>query len=162
MFKDISFALKAVHEAGYIYKDIKPDNIMFSGEHYKLIDFGSIVELNKKKNIGGCWLYKDPEIISYACKKVLDYDCKSDIWPLAVMVCHLYLGKFPYDCFDYDVGRLLPLGDILENQLEFCEHVPNIEPVVFRDIILKCVVFDPLDRINSCQLCKELKKLTAE
>lgn len=52
--KQVASALQSIHEAGFCYRDVKPQNIMRCGEgrdaKYRLIDFGSTA------GIGGCLL----------------------------------------------------------------------------------------------------------
>lgn len=153
MFVDIAHALKALHESGYVYKDIKPQNIMLNQGNYKLIDFGAVLSAKGRKDGYGCWLYKAPEFILYIDKKVDDYDAKVDVWSLAVMVCHLFEGKPPYECFNYETGKLLSTTNILENQKIFCQNIPYVKPGIIYHLISKCIVFDPQYRINSRQLC---------
>lgn len=44
MYKDISKALKILHNNGYVHRDIKLENIVKCGDEYKLIDFGFTIE----------------------------------------------------------------------------------------------------------------------
>ena len=39
---DIQPVLSALHEAGFVHLDIKPDNIVLCGDTYKLIDYGNM------------------------------------------------------------------------------------------------------------------------
>lgn len=53
--KQIRDILKSIHKRGFIHRDIKPDNVMFSGKDIYLIDFGcatnyKTAERNHKSN----------------------------------------------------------------------------------------------------------------
>lgn len=44
LVSDIQPVLNALHVAGYVHLDIKPDNIVLCGDTYKLIDYGNMQE----------------------------------------------------------------------------------------------------------------------
>ena len=43
--KGVVEAIKHMHESGYVHRDIKPENLMFVGSHLKLIDFGTVKDV---------------------------------------------------------------------------------------------------------------------
>lgn len=105
---DISSFLTQIHSLGYIYNDLKPDNIMYSNEEklFKVIDFGSIRKHsnnnNKLYNI-----YAKYERSIYSSKSKLlckNYSYETDWYALGVI-----LSEIIYD-IDYFTKLILPVN----------------------------------------------------
>lgn len=160
----ISNTLVTLQKAGYVHRDIKPDNIMFHDGKFRLIDFGFIIPIKEKnKPVSGYHPYIAPEILKYAMGQQPDYDEKIDIWSLGVMAYHLLSGHFPYEARNNDENPPLPLPyeQIIANQKHFCkEIVPSID--YFNGILKKCLTFDPQLRISAKKLFEELSALSKE
>jgi hypothetical protein len=62
MFQCISAGVAALHAAGYIHTDISPDNIMFNGTDYVLIDFGAARAAGRYSGLVGKPGHRAPEI----------------------------------------------------------------------------------------------------
>lgn len=159
MLKDISNALKLLHETGYIHKDIKPANIMFdyNKNNYKLIDFGSCSPINGKKDCRGCIAYRAPEFFLFMGKRVNDYNEKVDVWALGTIVCHLFKGALPYELSASDGKGLLKIDLIIQNQNNFIKNLPDFGSDEISNVISKCIIFDPNQRISSKELYELLK-----
>lgn len=145
---DMSNAIKALHGAGYIHRDIHLKNIMIDKGIYKLIDFGTVIPSNaKNKDALGAWVCRAPEYILYSAKKTTDYNEKVDIWALGVVVYYLAYGNIPYKCFSIS-GNLLSCEEIVANQRHFCEcAIPNNDQL--NRIVLRCLEFKPSYRISA-------------
>lgn len=102
--RDIARALEAVHEQEIVHRDIKPENIFLlphkGGETAKLMDFGlakTLVapeydqELTQPGFAIGTPTYMAPERVTG------DYDCRSDLYGLAVVAYEMLVGKPPFD-----------------------------------------------------------------
>lgn len=98
-----SQAVGAVHEAGIIHRDIKPQNLFITNitgaRHLKLLDFGiskadveGEMTLTATQGTLGTPQYMSPEQILGA-KKV---DQRTDIWALGVMLYFLLAGRLPF------------------------------------------------------------------
>ena len=77
--KQILSCISYLHKMNIVHRDIKPENIMLmaNGKDIKLIDFGTAIELPKRKKLTkltGTSYYLAPEVIRY------NYDEKCDIW----------------------------------------------------------------------------------
>ncbi len=94
IFNQILDAVEYVHSKGVIIRDIKPENILKSGETYKLCDFGWSVQMDdiewRKKKAGTC-AYMSPESLT---GKIQDF--ASDIWALGVLLYELHSRREPY------------------------------------------------------------------
>ncbi|KAJ8906660.1 hypothetical protein NDN08_003150 [Rhodosorus marinus] len=91
-------ALAHIHEAGVVYRDLKPDNFLFDTDEdttssLKAADFGLssfIVEGEYLQSTCGTPMYIAPEVIT---KK---YNTKADIWSLGVTLYIMLSGKVPF------------------------------------------------------------------
>lgn len=139
-------ALSAIHGAGIVHRDIKPDNILLAkGGLVKLTDFGlAKAEDSRMTQTGvvmGTPSYMAPEQVLGK-----DADVRSDIYSLGLVL---------YECL---TGETVFLGqNVLERQLKETPPAPStvaegVSPGLDA-IILKCVAKRPEDRY---QTVKEL------
>ena len=89
----IMFAVKYLHDRKFIYRDIKPENIMVLPNGYiKLIDFGTAKAIKDKTNsIIGTPQYMAPEVIMGDY-----YSFEIDYWSIGVCLYELYCGNIPF------------------------------------------------------------------
>jgi serine/threonine-protein kinase len=103
---EVSLGLEAVHQAGVIHRDLKPDNIMLvreaDGIIPKLVDFGisrpEVERIDGKKRLthpgafmGTPW-YMSPEQARRA-----EGDRRSDIYSMGVIIYEALVGQAPFD-----------------------------------------------------------------
>ena len=85
-------ALAAMHDAGYLHRDIKPGNIGFTSDGSpKLLDFGLAREPSDDAMAGGTLRYLSPEILSDLPAGEAD-----DVWSLCVVLYEMVSGKHPF------------------------------------------------------------------
>ena len=86
-------AVKYLHERKFIYRDIKPENIMVLTNGYiKLIDFGTAKALKDKTNsIVGTPQYMAPEVIMGDY-----YSFEIDYWSIGICLYEFYCGDIPF------------------------------------------------------------------
>ena len=89
----IMLAVKYLHERKFIYRDIKPENIMVLGNGYiKLIDFGSAKAIKDKTNsVIGTPQYMAPEVIMGDY-----YSFEIDYWSIGICLYEFYCGNIPF------------------------------------------------------------------
>lgn len=136
VIKSVLSGLMALHDAGYIHRDIDPSNIMITDdEHIKLIDFGICKQMknlttnDKALTVAGAFMGK-PE---YASPELALGDLKSqnqttDIYAVGILLYQCIVGHIPFDGTRYQV---------LDKQLKEKVPVKNIANKELRRIVQK-------------------------
>ncbi len=102
LIREAVVALKAVHEAGVVHRDIKPDNLFLVGpvgeaQSVKVLDFG-MARLKSEEydeestSILGTAQYMAPEQIL-----VEPVDARTDIYALGVVLFRMLTGHLPFE-----------------------------------------------------------------
>jgi serine/threonine protein kinase len=97
VFREMLLAIAHVHDAGFMHRDIKPNNYLFESDmqsHVKLADFGMAVAVPKRGELKGQYgttPYMSPEMVGDKA-----YSQKTDIWSYGVSIYVLLFGDFPY------------------------------------------------------------------
>lgn len=65
-------AVGYLHSVGLVYNDVKPDNIMVSGDEIKLIDLGAVSPINGYGHLYGTPGFQAPEIVQTGPQVVTD------------------------------------------------------------------------------------------
>jgi len=113
--EQVAAALRAAHEVGLVHRDVKPSNVLVTGDDFAyLIDFGiaRAAEGTRMTSTGammGTWAYMAPERFSADGD-----DSRSDVYALACVLYECLTGTRPFP------------GDSLERQ--YAGHVSTPPP----------------------------------
>ena len=113
--KQLSQGLEYLLNKDILHRDLKPQNILLTNEYnIKITDFGFAKQIDKNSLINtlcGSPMYMAPEIIN---KK--EYDIKSDLWSVGVILYEMVYGQVPYNVGTFvELIKKINKGDIHYN-----------------------------------------------
>lgn len=148
IIRNLLSGIMALHDAGFIHRDIDPSNIMITADgKVKLIDFGICKNLNElgaedrhlttAGQFMGKAAYAAPELVT---GDVRHQDATTDLYSVGIMMFELLAGELPFDG---------PTHEVLEKQLKEAIPVKKIENKYARKVILKATAKKQAERYGS-------------
>ncbi len=142
----IAAGLDAIHQAGILHRDLKPDNVMVGQEGaVKIADFGVAVRSTDKlehnpDEIIGTLDYLPPEYVQRG-----QFDRCSDVYALGILAYELITGHPPF-------ADLPPMEALVARVLEDVQ--PPLElrsdcPLQLNDVIMRALEREPAKRYQS-------------
>jgi serine/threonine protein phosphatase PrpC len=134
-------AVAALHRAGIIHRDIKPDNVILEGGgSLKLIDLGVVrvpgLEEFPPENIPGTAAYMAPEMLAGEPGNE-----STDVYALGVTMFRAFTGGFPY-------GNADATSPPRRNRpRDFCELRPDL-PAWLQAALARAIAVDPAQRFR--------------
>jgi TolB-like protein len=151
ILREVTDALAYAHEHGIVHRDIKPDNVMLSGRHALVTDFGvakavSAAGGEKLTTVGmalGTPAYMSPE----QAMGETDLDHRSDIYALGAMAYEMLTGEPP---FDRPTAQAILSAHILDAPEHITVKRANIPPVL-GELTMRCLQKDKADRWQTAE-----------
>jgi Tol biopolymer transport system component len=143
-------ALAYAHGKGVIHRDIKPDNIMLSGRHALLLDFGVAKAVNDSAGPEfvtttgmalGTPSYMAPEQ-AVADKQV---DHRADLYAVGVVGYEMLAGRRP---FPGNTAQQIVVAQMTKTPDELLSHRPSVPPAL-ASAIMRAIERNPADRWQS-------------
>ena len=142
----VGSALKYAHSRNMVHRDVKPANVMITGEgHVILTDFGIAKIISATKLTATGAMVGTPAYMSPEQGRGEPGDERSDIYSLGVMLYQLVVGRLPYDAETpvalvlKHINDPLPLPTALR---------PDLSPAIER-VIVKALAKKPEDRYQN-------------
>jgi Tol biopolymer transport system component len=147
ILRDVTDALAYAHSRGIVHRDIKPDNVLVSGHHALVTDFGVSKALANSAgdssitSVGialGTPAYMSPE--QAAADPAVDH--RADIYSVGVLGYELLTGRTPF-------GGLPPLQQLAAHVATPAAHITQHRdtlPPALAAVIMRCLEKKAADR----------------
>jgi serine/threonine-protein kinase len=162
ILREVADALAYAHARGVVHRDIKPGNVLLSGRHAVVTDFGvaKAVEAaggDKATTVGmaiGTPHYMAPE----QAMGERDIDARADIYALGILGYEMLAGRLP---FAADTAQGILSAHVLETPKDVGEVRPGV-PTALADAIMRCLAKNPAERWQSADdLVAQLESIAA-
>jgi TolB-like protein/tRNA A-37 threonylcarbamoyl transferase component Bud32 len=151
ILREVVDALAHAHHNGIVHRDIKPDNVMLSGRHAVVTDFGvakavSAAGTDKLTTVGvalGTPTYMAPE----QAMGETNLDQRADIYSVGALAYELLTGSPP---FDKATAQALLSAHVLERPTPPAERRAEIGPAL-SDLVMRCLEKEKAARYQTAE-----------
>jgi serine/threonine protein kinase len=142
---DLGSALVAVHQAGIVHRDVKPSNVILNTGGAKIIDFGVAHASDLSQLTATGMNIGTPSYMAPEQAKTGDVSPASDMFSLGVLLYFAATGKLPFG----EGGTAEVLFRVVYEEPDL-SGLDEVElPAELRDVVLRCMAKDPLQRPNA-------------
>ena len=143
----LALALHQIHQKKVVFRDLKPENLLFDAEGYlKLADFGcGEIDKDRMKGLSGTPEYMAPEMVRDS-KEGSGYDFGVDWWALGCLMFEMMTKRTPF----VNKNRKKLYEMICQEKLE----IPGNLSELAKDLISKLLEKDPQRRAGFNQIKK--------
>jgi serine/threonine protein kinase len=146
ILREVADALAYAHARGVVHRDIKPGNVLLSGRHAVVTDFGvaKAVEASggdKATTVGmavGTPLYMSPE----QAMAQGPIDARADIYSLGILGYEMLAGRLP---FQAETAQGILSAHVMQAPTDIREARPGV-PEALAVAIMRCLEKNPADR----------------
>jgi tetratricopeptide (TPR) repeat protein len=157
VLRDVAKALSYAHERGIVHRDIKPDNVLLSGDSATVADFGIAKAIAAARTDGGTVgatltsigasigtpAYMAPE--QAAADPSTNH--RADIYAFGCMAYELLAGRPP---FVANSPQRLLAAQMSDDPESILQHRPDTPPQL-AELVMRCLVKDADDRPQSAR-----------
>ena len=152
ILREVVDALSHAHEQGVVHRDIKPDNIMVSGRHALVMDFGvakAVSEATGQQHLTtagfalGTPAYMAPE----QATADPNTDHRADIYAVGVVAYELLTGKTP---FGGASPQMILAAHVTQQAEPVSKHREKVSPAL-EAVVMRCLEKNPADRWQTAE-----------
>jgi serine/threonine-protein kinase len=147
ILKDVADALAYAHARGIVHRDIKPDNVLLSGNHAVVADFGVAKAVSQAKgqtgltSVGvalGTPAYMAPEQVAGDP----NIDHRADVYAFGAMAYEMLTGRAPFAGL---APHQMLAAQVTEPVVPITDRRPTL-PAALADLVMACLAKNPADR----------------